>query len=89
MSKAKQVREMIADAKARGVNVQELIGAVMERLGFGRQLARTYLLGNWDRVEAAAPVETAKAKRALSMSKAAVRKRELRAQRKAQAQQAA
>lgn len=83
MSKAKQVREMIAQAKAKGVDVQELISAVMERLGFGRQLARTYLLGNWDRVEAAAPVETARAKRALSMSKDAVRKREQRAAKRA------
>lgn len=83
MSKAKQVREMIAQAKAKGVDVQELISAVMERLGFGRQLARTYLLGNWDKVEAAAPVETARANRALSMSKDAVRKREQRAARRA------
>ena len=87
MTKAQQVRAMIAQAKALQQTADDLLTQVMTELGFARQLARTYLKNNWDKVEAAviAAVE-ARPKRALSMSKDAVRKRELRAQKRAAAQ---
>ena len=87
MSKAKQVREMIAQAKARNEAADTLIAAVMAQFGFARQLARAYVKNNWDKVEAAVLVQQAVAKqaRALSMSKDAIRKREKRAAAKAAA----
>jgi hypothetical protein len=86
MSKALQVREMIAQAKALGSDAVSLIPAVMA-LGMKRQLARTYILGNWDRVEAAVVVEQKPSKPAktLSMSRDAIRKREARAAKRATA----
>jgi len=82
MSKALQVREMIAQAKARGGDAVSLIPAVMQ-LGFKRQLARAYINNNWDSVEAAVIVVEHKPAKALSMSKDAIRKREARAAKKA------
>lgn len=93
MSKAKQVRNMIAQAKAKGLDGTALIGAVMAEFGFARQLARAYINNNWNKVEAApieAPiVEDVKPAKALSMSKDAIRKREKRAAAKAAKEAAA
>lgn len=88
MKKSAMVRNMIATAKAQGLTAQDIIGAVMNDLGFQRQLARTYVVNNWDKVvaapvEAAAPAPEAKPAKALSMSKDAIRKREARARAKA------
>ena len=81
MKKSAIVRNMIATAKAQGLTAQDIIGAVMEDLGFQRQLARAYVNNNWDKVEA--PVAAAAPKKELSMSKDAIRKREARAKAKA------
>jgi len=90
MTKAQQVRSMIAQAKALQQTADDLLTQVMTELGFARQLARTYLKNNWDKVEAAViAAAEAKPQRALSMSKDAIRKRELRAQKRAAAQQIA
>jgi hypothetical protein len=90
MKKSAIVRNMIATAKAQGLTAQDIIGAVISDLGFQRQLARTYVKNNWDKVAAApavaaaAPaVEAAAPAAGLSMSKDAVRKREARARAKA------
>lgn len=89
MKKSAIVRNMIATAKAQGLTAQDIIGAVMNDLGFQRQLARTYVTNNWDKVtaapavEAAAPAVEAKPAKALSMTKDAIRKREARARAKA------
>jgi hypothetical protein len=88
MKKSATVRNMIATAKAQGLTAQDIIGAVMNDLGFQRQLARTYVVNNWDKVTAAPAVE-AKPAKALSMSKDAIRKREARARAKAAAEIAA
>lgn len=88
MSKALQVREMIAQAKAQGNDAVSLIPAVMQ-LGFKRQLARAYINNNWDRVEAAVIVVEQKPAKALSMSRDAIRKREARAAKRAAAAAAA
>ena len=81
MKKSALVRNMIAQAKAQNLTAQEIISAVMNDLGFQRQLARTYITNNWDKV--AAPVQPVAAVKGLSMSKDAVRKREARARAKA------
>lgn len=92
MTKAELVRAMIYGAKAQGQTADALIAAVMEQFGFGRQLARTYIKNNWDKV--AAPVVVAvetvvEQGKALSMSKDAIRKREKRAAAKAAKEAAA
>ena len=79
MTKAELVRAMIYGGKSQGQTADTLVSQVMEQLGFGRQLARTYIKGNWDKVVVEVKVETAKPAKALSMSKDAVRKREQRA----------
>ena len=88
MTKAELVRAMIYGAKAQGQTADALIGAVMEQFGFARQLARTYIKNNWNKVVfeqvvVEAVVEAAKPARTLSMTKDAIRKRELRAAKKA------
>ena len=91
MKKSEQVRAAIADAKSKGLTQEDVITAIREATGFGRRLARAYVLNNWDKVEAAV-VKQVKAKKAvaapaegkqLSMSKDAIRKREARARAKA------
>ena len=82
MKKSAVVRNMIAQAKAQNLTAQEIISAVMNDLGFQRQLARTYVTNNWDKV-IAAPVQAPVEAKGLSMSKDAVRKREARARAKA------
>lgn len=91
MKKSEQVRAAIADAKSKGLTQEDVITAIREATGFGRRLARAYVLNNWDKVEAAV-AKPAKAKKAvaapaqgkqLSMSKDAIRKREARARAKA------
>ena len=79
-TKSQLVRDIIAQAKAQGQDAAAVLPAVMQ-LGFARQLARAYIKGNWDRVEAAVQVAATvrKAQRELSMSKDAIRKREARA----------
>ena len=83
MTKAELVRAMIFGAKAQGQTADTLIGQVMEQLGFGRQLARTYIKNNWNKVVVEVKVEETKPVKALSMSKDAIRKREKRAAAKA------
>lgn len=93
MKKSEQVRAAIADAKSKGLTQEDVITAIREATGFGRRLARAYVLNNWDKVEAAVVKQVkAKAKKAvaapaegkqLSMSKDAIRKREARARAKA------
>lgn len=78
MKKAELVRSMIAQAKTNGLTAEDVIAAVMADIGFQRQLARAYVNNNWGKV---AIVE--KAKKALSMTKDAIRKREARAKAKA------
>ena len=78
MKKSELVRSMIAQAKASGLTADDVISAVMADIGFQRQLARAYVNNNWGKV---AVVE--KAKKALSMTKDAIRKREARARAKA------
>ena len=78
MKKSELVRNMIAEAKANGLTANDVIAAVMADIGFQRQLARAYVNNNWGKV---AVVE--KAKKALSMTKDAIRKREARARAKA------
>ena len=98
VTKAELVRGMIFAAKQQNKDAVSLIADVMQHFGFGRQLARTYILKNWERVQVAAAqaeaqatvqaeLETAKeqTKRALSMSKDAIRKREQRAAKRAAA----
>jgi hypothetical protein len=97
VTKAELVRGMIFAAKQQNKDAVSLIADVMQHFGFGRQLARTYILKNWERVQVAAQaeaqatvqaeLETAKeqTKRALSMSKDAIRKREQRAAKRAAA----
>jgi hypothetical protein len=91
MTKAELVRAMIFGAKAQGHTADALIASVMEQMGFARQLARTYINNNWDKVTApiVVTVETvvetaveavpAQQNKTLSMSKDAIRKREARA----------
>jgi len=94
MTKAELVRAMIFGAKAQGHTADALIASVMEQMGFARQLARTYINNNWDKVTApiVVAVETvvetvetaveavpAQQSKTLSMSKDAIRKREARA----------
>ena len=87
MTKAQQVREMIALAKGRNEALETLIQPVMQQFGFARQLARAYLKNNWDKVEAKIQeVVAQKPTKTLSMSKDAIRKREARAAKKAAAQ---
>jgi hypothetical protein len=61
MSKSDLVRALIAASKTEGNTSpgDTLITQVMTECGFGRQLARTYVKNNWDKVEAfvAVPVE--------------------------------
>ena len=91
MKKSEQVRAAIADAKSKNLTQEDVITAIREATGFGRRLARAYVLNNWDKVEAAAkPAKKPAAKKAaapaekgLSMSKDAIRKREARARAKA------
>ena len=92
MKKSEQVRAAIADAKSKGLTQEDVITAIRQATGFGRRLARAYVLNNWDKVEVTAkPAKAAKkavAKAApavagLSMSKDAIRKREARARAKA------
>ena len=84
ISKAELVRAMIYGAKAQGQTADALIAAVMEQFGFARQLARTYIKNNWNKVVfEQVVVEAAKPARTLSMTKDAIRKRELRAAKKA------
>lgn len=78
MKKAELVRSMISQAKTNGLTAEDVIAAVMADIGFQRQLARAYVNNNWGKV---AIVE--KAKKALSMTKDAIRKREARAKAKA------
>jgi len=54
MKKSQIVRNMIANAKAQGIDAQEIISAVISDLGFQRQLARAYVTNNWDKVESLA-----------------------------------
>lgn len=91
MTKANQVREMIAQAKAKQLDAASLIKPVMEKFGFHRQLARAYINNNWDKVAAAViePEVISKPAKTLSMSKDAIRKREARARAKAAAVAAA
>jgi len=78
MKKSEVVRNMIAQAKAAGLTADDVIAAVMSDIGFQRQLARAYVNNNWGKVTV---VETAK--KALSMTKDAIRKREARARARA------
>jgi trehalose-6-phosphate synthase len=78
MKKSELVRMMIAQAKSNGLTAEDVITAVMADIGFQRQLARAYVNNNWDKVTV-----VAKVKKALSMSKDAIRKREARAKAKA------
>lgn len=91
MTKAQQVRELIAAAKSQGRDAVSTIPAVMA-MGFKRQLARAYVRNNWNKVSPAAQparavVEAANSKpsKQLSQSRDAVRKREARAAKKAAA----
>ena len=53
MSKATQVREMIATCKQQhDAPTEELIVLVMDVCGFKRQLARAYINNNWTKVQA-------------------------------------
>ena len=91
MTKAELVRAMILGAKAQGHNADALIAGVMEQFGFARQLARTYINNNWDKVtapivetvvetvETAVEAVPAQQSNTLSMSKDAIRKRLARA----------
>ena len=90
MTKAELVRAMIFGAKAQGQTADALIAGVMDQFGFARQLARTYIKNNWDKVAApiVVAVETvetaveavpAQQNKTLSMSKDAIRKRLARA----------
>ncbi len=95
MTKAELVRAMIFGAKAQGQTADALIAGVMEQFGFARQLARTYIKNNWDKVaapvvvavetvvataaEVAETAEPVKQSKTLSMSKDAIRKRLARA----------
>jgi hypothetical protein len=89
-TKAKQVRNIIANAKSAGYEMEAVIQEVMAATGFRRQLARAYVNNNWDKVETLVavvpvvelPVEGKPAK-TLSMTKDAIRKREARAAAKA------
>lgn len=81
MTKAKQVRELIAKAKAKNTDAEALIAKVVATFGFTRQLARTYIKSNWDKVEA----EGVDAKLAEKRARDAARKREKRAAAKAAA----
>ena len=83
MKKSAIVRGLIANAKAQGLSAQDVIEAVMNDIGFQRQLARVYVNNNWSKVEAAQTAPAAKPAKALSMSKDAIRKREARARAKA------
>ena len=89
MKKSQIIREMIAEAKAQGQTQNELITAVREACGFSRQLARAYINNNWAKVVASAAQPEVKPAKALSMTKDAIRKRELRAQQRAQRELAA
>jgi ribosomal protein S21 len=51
MKKSQIVRNMIAAAKAQGVSAEDIIAAVMADTGFKRQLARAYILNNWEKVD--------------------------------------
>lgn len=57
MSKANQVRDLIAACKAENNEhpTEQLILVVMDVCGFRRQLARAYINNNWTKVQAAAP----------------------------------
>ncbi len=46
------VKSIIADSKAIGRDVEDVLSLVMQTVGFKRQLARVYVLGHWDGVEA-------------------------------------
>lgn len=90
MKKSELVRQAIADAKSKKLTQEDVITAIREATGFGRRLARAYVLNNWDKVEAPkaakkAPAKAAevKSQKGLSMSKDAIRKREARARAKA------
>lgn len=82
MTKSAQVRAMIAKAKAEGKSAEELFAAVQKKFDFTRALARTYVLGNWEKVEAAEVGDKLAARRARD----AQRKREKRAAAKAAAE---
>jgi hypothetical protein len=82
MKKSELVRQAIADAKSKQLSQEDVINAVREATGFGRRLARAYVLNNWDKV-AAPKVQVTKTEKGLSMSKDAIRKREARARAKA------
>lgn len=90
MKKSELVRAAIADAKSKKLSQEDVITAIREATGFGRRLARAYVLNNWDKVAAPKKAKAAPAKKAeavaekgLSMSKDAIRKREARARAKA------
>lgn len=84
MKKSELVRKMISDAKAAGLTADDVIAAVMNDIGFQRQLARAYVNNNWPKVEVElTPVAPTAVRPALSMSKDAIRKREARARAKA------
>jgi hypothetical protein len=46
------VKSIIADAKATNKSIEDVLSLVMQTVGFKRQLARVYVLGHWDGVEA-------------------------------------
>lgn len=56
MSKANQVRELIANCKAANdAPTEDLIILVMDVCGFKRQLARAYINNNWEKVQVDRP----------------------------------
>lgn len=56
MSKANQVRELIANCKAaHDAPTEDLIILVMDVCGFKRQLARAYINNNWTKVQVERP----------------------------------
>lgn len=50
-TKAKQVRELIAQAKATDLQPEDIVEAAMAVTGHPRQLTRAYIKNNWDKVE--------------------------------------
>jgi len=59
MKKSVLVRGIIAGAKASGLSAADIIDAVMADTGFARQLARTYINNNWEKVTASTAVAVA------------------------------
>ena len=87
MRKSDTVRALIEQAKMEGLELPNnaLIQLVQDNTGFKRQLARAYIINNWNKVEAFTIVPVEHAKEVLRRAKDAARKREARARAKAAA----